>query len=516
MPPYPSTHTEWVATLTAAIRNGAPFRGSSVEGAAMAEVPAAVIRTILTDPEVAEGDRGELELERVRIVGVLDLAHSSINRSVSLHDCEVAGLDLSYAKVASLKATSSRVSFLTLTGANVTGSLDLKNLIAEGLISAQNMKVSGFLSLEGARLLNPGIALKLDGAHVEGGTFLSKLVAKSAVEAQASQFDRQLDLTKATIENPLGRALNLDRSRVGGHLHLNDVDIVGQVHALGIEIDGQLNLAGSRIKANEIGTGVGSFVLNGATVHQLLLRRCDPGLDLDLTAAKIDDLVLEPELSRRPTAGLRAAGWSLKALHGAQDSAALLIEWLDALPHSAGWSRLSPQYSPQPWHELADVLDRQGNPDLARQLRFEAAKRTTKQSSGRGWIWRHIYGIVAGYGYKPSRAAGGFVFAVLLGVILAVAAPEGFVLASSSTPSDATTREVTGATECDSTQSLYPCFDPILVGGSAVLPAVATFQNGAWVAATPGLIWSFTVLKAVGWIFAALLLAAVTGLLRKT
>jgi hypothetical protein len=68
----------------------------------------------------------------------------------------------------------------------------------------------------------------------------------------------------------------------------------------------------------------------------------------------------------------------------------------------------------QPWHELASVYDRNGQPADARWLRREAARGVTRTSRSGPKLVRWIYGALTGHGYYRLRAAFWLVLAVLV------------------------------------------------------------------------------------------------------
>jgi hypothetical protein len=93
---------------------------------------------------------------------------------------------------------------------------------------------------------------------------------------------------------------------------------------------------------------------------------------------------------------------------------------LSAIRHdrkaAADWLRrhnAAKEFVAQPWHELANVYERNGQPADARWMRWNAAQGVTHTSP----LWskiRNIYGAAVGHGYYPLRAAGW-----LIGLIVA-------------------------------------------------------------------------------------------------
>jgi len=134
---------------------------------------------------------------------------------------------------------------------------------------------------------------------------------------------------------------------------------------------------------------------------------------------------------------------------------------------------------------------------------------------------RWAYGAFVGYGYYPLLAAVWLLGAALVAFIL-VAGNAGLFLPTditSAAPAGADSSSVTlnGSTDCDELAPDYACFQPTLYALDVMLPASAAGQSEAWAPShSTWLSAAIVVLKSVVWIMTVLLLAGVTGLLRKT
>ncbi len=206
---------------------------------------------------------------------------------------------------------------------------------------------------------------------------------------------------------------------------------------------------------------------------------------------------------------------------------------------AARWLASAPSFVAQPWHELAQVYDRNGQPSDARFLRLRAARLTTKHAPWWSKPPRWGYGLLVGYGYFPLVAGAWLVAAVFTAWLIGGTHTAAFVPsnpaalqsalvssaaagktnalrpATQNTPS-VTASKVTGATNCDQLGS-YPCLRPLLYSLDVVLPpTVTTGQSTAWRPTQDWIAYTLTSLRTFGWLLTALLLAGVTGLLRKT
>ncbi|GGC84994.1 hypothetical protein GCM10011512_09820 [Tersicoccus solisilvae] len=385
---------------------------------------------------------------------------------------------------------------------------------------------------------NPdGIALGLDGARVDGGAFWDELTATGQVRAPGAHIGGQLALQKAILSNPAGDALSLDNARVDGGAFWDGLTATGQVRAIGAHIGGQLHLENVACHSLPSDGTVGGLHLQGAVIDSLFVGRIQAVLDLHL--AHIQVLVLR---DNNPPPAVEATGWALTSLRliavpsGQNGRDVILTKWLDR----------QEVFVPQPWHEAADALARDGHMEEATRLRIAAAKRSTEQLRPAGrptrrfrsiygwvtgrtrWLLRLGYGTAVGFGYRPLRAGIWLAAFGLATMLIAGLGASQLEPSRQARPLDIGTSAqtvaqhgpLTGATECEAARAGwdYPCLNKVLYAVETALPVVGTVQSSAWVwgpgAWFPALI--ITALKALSWLFTVLLLGGVTNLLRKT
>jgi hypothetical protein len=187
------------------------------------------------------------------------------------------------------------------------------------------------------------------------------------------------------------------------------------------------------------------------------------------------------------------------------------------------------EFVAQPWHELANVYEGNGQPADARWMRWKAARGVTRTSPWWSKPIRWIYGLLVGHGYYPLIAALWLILAIVAsGLIVAtneaVFTPTATNKAAWKIPPAAgqPAAPITGATPCEDLQDPSSCLKPGLYALDNALPGtLATGQAAQWSASgAQGFdVWiPYTLigLKIASWILVALLLAGVTGLLRKT
>jgi hypothetical protein len=476
-------HDEWVAAIVEAIKTGTGLDltpGEAVDPQQAdswppsRQLPGEALRAALLQPDVTPDPRG-LRIRAAHVTAEADLADLRIGHSLKFEYCAFEQpLDWSRITTSgSLGLYGCAMSSLTLDNAEIKGSVFLGNLTATGEVRAVAATIGGQLDLEDANLTNEGgVALNLDSAEIKGAAFLENLTATGEVWAVAATVG-ELELDDANLTNEGGLALRLDTVRLR-----------------------RLSLAPASIKG-----GVG------------------------LAGAQIDLLAVPENMNVLTANDLNASGWRLQDVHGAirRDRRAA-ADWLT----STGSGKDS-EFVAQPWHELANVYDRNGQPADARWLRWSAARGVTRTSPWSSKPIRWIYGALTGHGYYSLVAALWLILAVLMTVGIVATNRTDFAPTATNraawgpdVPLDQSTQPITGATPCDQLKDPSTCLNPVLWSFDNVLPGtLATGQAGLW---TPNgargwnqwVPYTLGTLKLLSWILVALLLAGITGLLRKT
>jgi hypothetical protein len=391
-----------------------------------------------------------------------------------------------------------------------------------GEVKALGLAIGSQLNLRGATLNNEGgNALSLDGADIKDAAFLQSVTVIGEVRAPGATIGGQLNLRDATLNNEHGNALSLDDADLKRGALFDPVTVIGAVRAPGATIGGQLNLRGA--------------TLNNAG-----------GIALDLQSARLDEVVLAPAEVKGSIA-LGGAQITVLKTPADENDMKVLIGRLSAsgwrvgdvrgrIRHdkkaAADWLRQdnrAEEFVPQPWHELASVYERNGQPADARWMRWKAAQGVTRTSPRWSKLIRKIYGGLTGHGYYPLIAAVWLILAIVTSGIIVAANSAVFTPTATNKaawktppPADKPAPPITGATPCEDLQDRSNCLKPGLYALDNTLPGtLATGQAAQWTA-TGAQGWNILIpytlnfLKIASWILVALLLAGVTGLLRKT
>ncbi|QDO89944.1 hypothetical protein FNH13_17750 [Ornithinimicrobium ciconiae] len=384
-------------------------------------------------------------------------------------------------------------SALNLERAQVADGVFAPELKATGEVRGLGMRVEGQLNLQGAVLDNggEGYALALDGGEVAGGVFAQGLKAVGGVRALEMRMGSQLHLQGAVLDNGgEGYALALDGGEVAGGVFAQGLKAVGGVRGLGMRVEGQLDLEEAALDNDGEGYALN---LAGAQVSELFLspaREAWGGL-VNLTNADLRSLTVgyAEGMDHWPT--LTAAGWTLGEVHGPlRNDPKAFVRWLSS----------SPEFSAQPWAEVAAFYDRAGQPGHARLVRVEMEKRATKRLKAPArWLRQVFYGGTVRYGYHPFWAlAWLFGVGIAAYVVTLIAPDSAFIL----TVDPAAVAGATGP-------------NPLVVALETMLPGAATATNNVW---APAAVWIqvvLTLLKTASWLLAVLFVAGITGLLRK-
>lgn len=430
-------------------------------------------------------------------------------------------IDLNGASLSNVNATA-----LRLDGARIDSDLLAKKLVAFGKIRAVGALISGELNLENSWVSNAHKpALLFDGIRVEKDLVAEGAVFDGNFQAIGAIVNGQLNLNAAALGNPSRLyvrsssgcrvVLNLSQAVIIGGFFGRKLIARGELQAIGAKVTGRLDLSDANL-TNHAGDDV--IVFESANIDELLLlpERIEGNIHLDMV--KIGTLHLPGETGRpgdlRPLSfadsTISAAGWSVIDVRGS-----IRVDWKVARDY-LGKIQVDDgvdesDFIPQPWFAIADVYERIGRPDYARKMRFYTEKKVSENIRGVTKFVRTSYAVTVGYGYRP--------FLPVLWLIAVLFAAGMLIWTNQSRFLNATKIPVTANDFCADT-SPYACFNTVAYTLQNVVPAASGPLRIDWVLSTSG--WwpvalgvALSVLRLFAWGFAALTLAAMTGLLRK-
>jgi hypothetical protein len=413
---------------------------------------------------------------------------------------------------------------LKLDRAEIKGDVLLNPVTVTGAVHAVGATITGVLNLQGASLTNPGgTALEVGRAEIEGHALLNRVVVTGAIRAADATIGSQLVLEDATLINPGGEALDLTLAQIKNGAQLSPAKVTGELRAAAATIGGQLDLEGATL-TNE---GGDALVLQSARLSDLWLMPSAVKGTIRLDGAQIAVLITparKNEMKVLTGNELYASGWRLGDVRGRiREDPRAAADWL-------GRDSTAKEFVAQPWHELANVYERNGQPADARRMRSKAAWGVTHKSPWWSKLIRWIYGLLTGHGYYPLIAAVWLTVAIGASWLIVETQADVFTptaanqkVAWKSPPTAGqSAAPITGATPCNELQDRSSCLRPLLYAFDNALPGtLATGQAAQWTAngargVDTLVLVALGALKIFSWILVVLLIAGVTGLLRKT
>jgi hypothetical protein len=384
----------------------------------------------------------------------------------------------------------SRPRALRLAGARILGQLDLEAVelvcplllggcwFAEPVILAEAR--ASALRLPGCHL--PG--LSGDQLTTRGDLSLSNgFTASDMVRLRGAHIGGTLDLRGATLTNPDGWALFADQITIDHHMLCREgFTAQGEINLLGARIGGQLDLTGATL------TKVDGYALRlqELQANTLFLRDLtEPPAQVDFAHARVGMLVDEPASWPRQA---RLDGFVYDALYERDPvSARQRLDWLTRSPR---------HYNPQPYEQLVTVYRRAGRDQDARTVAIakQRARRSTLGPAGR--LWSLLLDILVGYGYRTWQALLWLVGFLLVGwEVFHRAYPAHLI--STKKPGDP-----------------LPAFQPFIYSLDTLLPIVDLQQQNNWMPRGGVKWWAWASILA-GWVLTTVIIAAVTGILKR-
>jgi hypothetical protein len=466
----------------------------------------------------------------------LVLDECSCRSNIVLNNCVIKGtIYLRNSQLKSLSLAGSHIGALNADGSHLIGDIFLTNEFkATGTVSLLGAQIGGTLDcVNGQFEPEEGEALITDLAMIRGNVSLDgNFKATGEVRFHSAQIGGNLDCSDGLFQPKEGNALNADRAVIKGDVFLNGkFKSMGTVRLLGAQIDGDLSCRNGQFESIQ---GY-AFSADGAVITGVVF------LDGDFKAlgpvhfadAKVGSIIDEPNDLPKGSIldGLTYGSFS----GGTQTDAATRIAWLEKQPHD----HLYKDFRPQPWEQLIKVLRTMGHTQDADEVAIAKQNQLYRAGKITGFnkIWHKLYGLFAGYGYRPTRTIMAMVFVwFFAGLYFQFAGEFGLVGPTSAViQSNADMDKIcnvadkfreTQWTNCKALPQTYTTFSPYLYSLDLILPLVDLQQDKDWspIVMKPDaktIIWSGVGIRAAMWFeilfgwMASLLLAAVLGNLVK-
>jgi hypothetical protein len=418
------------------------------------------------------------------------------------------------------------------------GNLDLNDgFTANGEVDLVGAHIGGSLDLNGARLTNPrGRALLADGLTVDHTMSCRQgFIAEGEVRLIGANIGHQLDFRGAslTIPHPTEerRALDADKLTVGQNMLCREgFSAEGEVRLIGANIGGQLdfrgasltNCGGRALDADKLTIGQSMFCTEGFTARgeirligaeigsQLGFRDAtltNPGgTALDLRRVRADALFLQPKMRPEGTVDLtnvqvniyydREDSWPEKLCMEGFSYGVLVAQPEVDVNARLHWLKRDPsRFTPQLYEQLAATYRKAGRNEDARKVAIAKQRQRRPTLNPPGRAWNSLLDWTVGYGYQTWRAAVWLLALVGLGWwIFDLAHPAH--LAAAKPPGQ------------------RPWFHAGLYTLDLLFPFADLGYQGAWVA--DGWVrWFYLVWNLAGWVLITVVVAALSGLIKR-
>ncbi|NYF78687.1 hypothetical protein [Granulicella arctica] len=509
--------------------------------------------TFCMDGAVITATTGSIALDQARIQGEALLRRLQSSIELRLASAEIGGaVNCSGAQ---LTATESA---LTMDGATIHGELLLNDgFQSAGVVRMPDARIDGQLNCDSAKLTTTGVALILDGVKVRSHTFLSEgFQSAGSIRMLGAQIGGQLNFDSARI-TATGDALTLVRITIDADLFFNNgFECAGTIRLLGANIGGQLNCEGAKLTATGdamrldaatirggvylnkgfASTGVigmpgakitGQLVCAEASIKSLWAENMELDGDLfwvelqnpregslSLAGAKIKRL-FDDTASWPAPENLIVNGLEVDELHGTDPlRAKTRIPWLNL-------QSAKQRIEPQPWMELAKLLNDKGYQRDAKRVLFELRRHQARAR------WKNPLALCIAILFRrleeqPLRILLPILFCVALGTAIFMPLRAHFAPTSDAAYKTTYTSNAKSAAKSSELPIAYPQFQPVVYALENVLPIVRLGQDDHWAPdahlGSRRIYWSLMSMRwfliLAGWAQGVVLAAAVSGRFR--
>jgi uncharacterized protein YjbI with pentapeptide repeats len=330
------------------------------------------------DVNLHEAHVSTLSLLRSKVTPTLDMNGFKADRGLYMAGTKFANVDLIGANVGGQ---------LSLNGSQVTGTLNMDSLrVEEALLMEKVPAGNAEFTAVNLSYAHVGSQLGLRGSKVTGTLQMNGLQVGRNLLMINAEFEK-VELTGAHVNS-----LDLGRSKVTGMLEMSGLQADRGLFMVKAEFD-DVNLIGAHVG--------GELQLDGSKVTgQLDLSKTEIGGALYLDSAQWSrDVSLILHDAKVGSIPALADAWAPKL-----DLDGLTYRGVDATDKYEDWFGRFDHYAPQPYDQLALVVQSQGDSALATQIRYSGRERQRSEAGDGTWVWLTALKLVIGYGYYPYYA----------------------------------------------------------------------------------------------------------------
>jgi hypothetical protein len=365
---------------------------------------------------------GDVDLLRAYVGNELDLSGATVAGNINLDTAEVGRtLAARKAHFNGVNLGTAHVGLLDFNGSTVTGLLNMNGIQADQDVRMEDRAAFKAIDVVAARIAG---SLYLKGSTINGELNLNR-----------TSIVGQLNLIGSTVTG----LLYLNDARIGQNLHMEGKAHFAEINLVGCYIGGQFAMDASTVsgplKGDYIDVEQSAFLRGGATFGgQIGLASAKFGQDLDLSDGIFNKNVNLSGAKIVGVLGLQKAQWLRGATLNLNNGSAGGIDLSDSWPdnillngftyrnlsslakynsdQAATWFGKQ-TYSPQPYEQLATVLQNNGLIDEATDIREAGKEREYETASGLRRTWLFLLKYSIGFGYHLEYA-----FAWALGFVL--------------------------------------------------------------------------------------------------
>jgi hypothetical protein len=354
---------------------------------------------------------GDLTLRDRVITGWAWLENVQIGSDIFLQKSKLERVDLPGAVVAGN---------LLMTAVSLTGPLNMKGIKIGGDLSMDGKATFQAISLPDADI---GYNMRLDGSRVVGPLSMPAAhVGHLLALGRLAEFDDELTLQYARIDGGVvltqsrfAKGVDLDGITIGQSLSITeDASIVGPLRMTFAHVGANVDLTAGRFNSVDLtGTTIGAEIRLASKGYATIAW----GPSARLTLRNVSAKALQ-DLPDAWPAELDLEGFTYQQLGGYRESGGANDVTAREASTFVNWLAKQPQYSPQPYRTLSDVLRTAGYADKAKEVLYAGSVREWHGARGINWWWEAMRWAFIGFGLYPQRAGIWILVLVPLGAFI--------------------------------------------------------------------------------------------------
>lgn len=356
-------------------------------------VRASVLRSLLLTSPQREGEIAALKITGARITGVLDLKYATIDAAIRLSHCRFDDApDLYGAQLRQLNLSTSVLPGLTAATVRVEGVLRMTDCRMRGPVRLSGAQISGALFMERAEftaLDDSEPVLQLNQVSIGDDLWAPEVRAHGQVRLTGATVAGRINVQDAEFDRPDGIALDAQNLTVGAHVRARYIRAQGRIDLRGARISGRLDLLNARLSH----PGDTALRASSCVIGELWLRGGDriEGA-LNLRRSQIEILTIEPEMLPDQV-HLGNLTYTVLTPHEPAPRRIPMLEREDG------------RYEPYGYEQLTASYRHAGDDDAARLVQLAKQRRRRATLAWYGRLWGYVQDATVGYGFRPLRAA---------------------------------------------------------------------------------------------------------------